>query len=121
MRPACRGASASCRRPRDEPLLRATGLPHTMTPSVHRYAALVRESRFLMCSDGGAMHVAAAMKRPAFVLFASADPDTWRPWGVPFAYVRSGSRVADIALDTVLERLAQWLPALAAEPLSVRS
>ena len=102
----------ACGLPQDEHLLRATGLAHTMTPSVQRYAALVRESAFLMCSDGGAMHVAAAMKRPAFVLFASADPDTWRPWGVPFAYVRSGSRVADIGVEQVAARLAQWLPTL---------
>jgi ADP-heptose:LPS heptosyltransferase len=111
----------ACGLPQDTDLLRATGLPHAVTPSVHQFAALVRGSRFLMCSDGGAMHVAAAMKAPAFVLFATADPQTWRPWGVPFGYVRSGSRVADIALDTVLERLARWLPTLAAEPLSARS
>ena len=102
----------ACGLPQDAPTLRATGLPHAVTPGVHQYAALVRESRFLMCSDGGAMHVAAAMKTPAFVLFATADPQVWRPWGVPFAYVRSGSRVADIALEPVLERLAQWLPTL---------
>ena len=99
-----------CGLPADAATLQATGLPHVVTPSVHQFGALVKAARFLMCSDGGAMHVAAAMRTPAFVLFASADPQTWRPWGVPFDYVRSGSRVADIAVEPVLERLAQWLP-----------
>src|SRR5205085_1974764 len=81
--------------------LAGTGLAQVVTPSVHQFAALVRRSLFLMCTDGGAMHVAAAMNTPAFVLFATAEPDTWRPWGVPFAYVRSGRRVADITVDSV--------------------
>lgn len=101
--------------PSDEALLRATGLPYAVTPSVHQFAALVRRSLFLMCSDGGAMHVAAAMNTPAFVLFASADPEAWRPWGVPFGYVRSGSRVGEISVESVLARLSEWLPALPGE------
>lgn len=101
-----------CGAPADEALLAASALPHVVTPSIHHFGALVKASRFLMCSDGGPMHVAAAMQTPAFVLFASADPQAWRPWGVPFAYVRSGSRVAAIEVDAVLARLAQWLPAL---------
>lgn len=111
----------ACGLPQDAGLLAATGLPQVVTPSVHRFAALVRRSKFLMCSDGGAMHVAAAMHAPAFVLFATADPQTWRPWGVPFGYLRSGTRVEHIAVETVLGRLAQWLPALQDERASARS
>jgi len=105
----------------DAPAMRASGLPHVVTPSVHQFAALVKTACFLMCTDGGAMHVAAAMRTPAFVLFASADPQTWRPWGVPFDYVRSGTRVADIGVEPVLERLAQWLPRVQGESVSARS
>ena len=108
-------ATLACGLPQDAPLLAGSGLAHVVTPSVHQFAALVRRSLFLMCSDGGAMHVAAAMDTPAFVLFATAEPDIWRPWGVPFAYVRSGSRVADITVESVLERLSEWLPALPAQ------
>jgi ADP-heptose:LPS heptosyltransferase len=93
----------------DRAALEEIGLPYVVTPTVQHFAALVRDSLFLMCSDGGAMHVAASMKTPAFVLFASADPETWRPWGVPFGYVRSGSRVDELAVEPVLEKLEQWL------------
>ena len=79
------------------------------TPTVLHFAALVKGARFLMCGDGGPMHVAAAMGTPAFVLFASTDPALWRPWGVPFAYIRSGSTVDAIEVAAVLERLQKWL------------
>jgi ADP-heptose:LPS heptosyltransferase len=108
-------ATLACGLPSDETLLGSTGLPYALTPSVHQFAALVRRSLFLMCTDGGSMHVAAAMNTPAFVLFASAEPETWRPWGVPFGYVRSGSRVGEISVASVLERLSEWLPALPGE------
>jgi ADP-heptose:LPS heptosyltransferase len=110
-----------CGLPPDAATMRAIGLPHLITPTVHQFAALVKSAGFLMCTDGGAMHVAAAMRTPAFVLFASADPQTWRPWGVPFDYVRSGTRVADIGVEPVLERLAQWLPRVQSESVSARS
>lgn len=110
----------ACGLPLDRTLLAATRLPQVVTPRVHEFAALVRRAKFLMCSDGGAMHVAAAMKTPAFVLFATADPQTWRPWGVAFDYVRSGTRVADIEPPRVLERLARWLPALERDGISAR-
>jgi ADP-heptose:LPS heptosyltransferase len=110
-----------CGLPPDAATLRASGLPHVVTPSVHQFAALVKAAAFLMCTDGGAMHVAAAMRTAAFVLFASADPQTWRPWDVPFDYVRSGTRVADIGVEAVLERLAQWLPRVRGESISARS
>src|SRR5205085_3221748 len=108
-------ATLACGLPQDAPLLAGTGLAHVVTPSVHQFAALVRRSLFLMCTDGGAMHVAAAMNTPAFVLFATAEPDTWRPWGVPFSCVRSGRRVADITVDSVFGCPIHCVPALALE------
>ncbi|MBV9361761.1 MAG: glycosyltransferase family 9 protein [Betaproteobacteria bacterium] len=99
----------------DRELLRGIGSPSVVTPSVHHFAALTWQSRFLICSDGGPMHVAAAMSTPAFVLFASADPAAWRPWGVPFAYVRSGTRVADLGVEAVMQKLEEWLPTIPGE------
>ncbi len=82
------------------------------SPGIHHFAALVSRSRFLMCGDGGAMHVAAAMKTPTFVLFSATDPAIWRPYGVPFAYVQRGRFVADIAASEVIEKIEIWLPTL---------
>jgi heptosyltransferase-3 len=99
-----------CGLPEDRALLQATSLPFAETPSVHHFAALVRRARFLMCGDGGPMHVAAAMGTPAFVLFSSTtDPQAWKPWGVPFAFLHAGGAVAGITPADALEKIDEWL------------
>lgn len=81
-------------------------------PSLHHFAALVSRARFLMCGDGGPMHVAAAMNTPAFVLFSATDPQIWRPYGVPFEYLQKGRLVADISAAEAVAKIAEWLPTL---------
>jgi len=78
--------------------------------SIHYFASLVQKARFLMCGDGGPMHVAAAMGTPVFVLFSATDPQIWRPYGVPFAYAHQGRLVADISSAEVIARIEEWLP-----------
>ncbi|MBL0142091.1 MAG: glycosyltransferase family 9 protein [Betaproteobacteria bacterium] len=46
----------------------------------------------VVCSDGGAMHIAAAMRKPVVCLFGVTDPAEWGPWGVPSRVVRPASR-----------------------------
>lgn len=81
-------------------------------PSIHHFAALVARSHFLMCGDGGPMHVAAAVGKPVFVLFSATDPRIWRPYGVPFAWVQKGRLVADLAAGEALARIDEWLSGL---------
>ncbi len=91
--------------------LAPAAIPTSATPpSIHYFAALTRLSRFLMCGDGGPMHVGAAMKTPVFVLFSATDPTIWRPYGVPFAYVHQGRLVANITPAEVVARVEEWLP-----------
>jgi ADP-heptose:LPS heptosyltransferase len=60
----------------------------------------------LVCSDGGAMHVAAALGRPIVCFFGNSDATLWRPWGVPYRLLQRASREAtDIAVE---EALAAW-------------
>jgi heptosyltransferase-3 len=81
-------------------------------PDIHHFAALTHLSKFLLCGDGGPMHVAAAVGRPVFVLFSATDPNIWRPYNVPFSYVHKGRLVSEIKASEVLEKLAQWLQSL---------
>lgn len=64
----------------------------------------------LVCSDGGAMHIAAALRKPIVCLFGNSDPGRWRPWGVPHEVLQPVSRdVTDVNVDEVLaayERLS---------------
>jgi heptosyltransferase-3 len=81
-------------------------------PDIHHFAALTRASKFLLCGDGGPMHVAASVGRPVFVLFSATDPTIWRPYNVPFAYLQKGRFVAEITSGEVLGKMKDWLPTL---------
>jgi ADP-heptose:LPS heptosyltransferase len=113
-----------CCTPEDQALLErireAAGesLVTVATPTVHHFAALVRQARILITGDGGPAHVAAAMKTPAFVLFGAAEPEIWRPYGVPYAYVKSGGDLARLAVPEVLGPLLGWLPTVPSDAVS---
>jgi len=60
----------------------------------------------VICSDGGAMHVAAAAGKPLVCFFGNSDAQRWHPWGVPYRLLQTPSRnVADIGVD---QALAAW-------------
>jgi ADP-heptose:LPS heptosyltransferase len=57
----------------------------------------------VVCSDGGAMHVAAALGKPIVCFFGHSDATLWRPWGVPYELLQPASRdVADVSVDQAL-------------------
>lgn len=57
----------------------------------------------MVMSDGGAMHVAAALGKPLVCFFGNSDTVRWRPWGVPYQLLQAPSHeVADLTVDQVL-------------------
>lgn len=65
--------------------------------------ALAAAERAIL-SDGGAMHLAAALGKPMVALFGDSPVDHWRPWGVRHELVRPASRnLADLTVDEVLD------------------
>ena len=73
-------------------------------------AALAQCDR-LICSDGGAMHLAAALGKPIVCLFGNSAAERWHPWGVRYELLQPLSRnVGDISVDEVVaahDRLLQ--------------
>jgi ADP-heptose:LPS heptosyltransferase len=62
----------------------------------------------VICSDGGAMHLAAALAKPIVCLFGQSDAARWHPWGVPHALLQPASRdVRDIDVVGVLDALGR--------------
>lgn len=58
----------------------------------------------VICSDGGAMHIAAALGKPILCFFGDSDASRWRPWGVPYRLLQPESRdAADISVDAALQ------------------
>ena len=74
------------------------------TPDLTTLIAALSLAGRVVCPDGGAMHLAAALGKPVVALFGDSPVTRWRPWGVPYRVVRPESRdLADLALDPVFE------------------
>ena len=57
----------------------------------------------MICSDGGAMHVAAALNKPILCFFGHSNVKEWHPWHVPYVLLQPESRVvADISVNEAL-------------------
>lgn len=53
----------------------------------------------VVCSDGGAMHLAAGLGKPIVCFFGRSDAPRWHPWGVPHVLLQKESgEVADITV-----------------------
>ena len=53
----------------------------------------------VVCSDGGAMHIAAGLAKPILCFFGDSDAAHWHPWGVPYELLQPESRrVSDISV-----------------------
>jgi ADP-heptose:LPS heptosyltransferase len=77
------------------------------TPDLRTLIAALSLADRVVCPDGGAMHLAAALGKPVVALFGDSPVERWRPWGVPHVIVRPESRnLADLTLEPVLEALA---------------
>jgi len=58
----------------------------------------------VVCADGGAMHVAAALDKPLVCLFGNSDVRRWYPWGVEHRVIQPVSLdVGDISWEQVFE------------------
>jgi ADP-heptose:LPS heptosyltransferase len=74
------------------------------TPDLATLVAALSLADRVICPDGGAMHVAAALGKPVVALFGDSPVERWRPWGVPHRVVQPPSRtLADLPLEPVLE------------------
>ena len=60
--------------------------------------------RGAIMSDGGAMHVAAALQKPLVCFFGNSDATRWHPWQCRHIILQPESRnVSDLTVERVLE------------------
>jgi ADP-heptose:LPS heptosyltransferase len=86
------------------------GLPLLPCPTetLPRLIAALSLCGIVVCADGGAMHIAAALGKPIVCFFGDSPPEVWHPWGVPYKLLRSSSRdVSDIGVDEALAAYAE--------------
>ncbi|MFT3734863.1 MAG: glycosyltransferase family 9 protein [Rhodocyclaceae bacterium] len=61
-----------------------------------------------VCSDGGHMHLAAALGKPIVCLFGKSDAARWHPWGVPYKLLQGEQEDASrIPVDEVINSLQE--------------
>ncbi len=94
-------------------LARLAGLPVTAMPS-HQLGELVAGLSLcdqVICSDGGAMHIAAALGKPIVCFFGNSGADRWHPWGVPYRLLQPASLdVADVSVAAALAAYGDLVP-----------
>jgi ADP-heptose:LPS heptosyltransferase len=57
----------------------------------------------VICSDGGGMHIAAALSKPIVCLFGDSSATHWHPWRVKYKLLKSSSNnVSDISTIDVV-------------------
>jgi heptosyltransferase III len=86
------------------------GLPLVPVPTfqLDELIAALSLCHRIICADGGAMHLAAALGRPIVCMFGQSEPARWRPWGVAHELLQSGSHdVADIMVENVMQAIAR--------------
>lgn len=78
------------------------GLPVTPIPT-HQLPELIAGLSLadaMICSDGGAMHIAAGLGKPIVCFFGNSSAERWHPWGVPFVRLQKPSEnVAEVTVD----------------------
>lgn len=90
-------------------------VPVTACPThqLRRLIAALSLCDCVVCSDGGAMHLAAALGKPILCFFGNSDSVRWRPWGVPHVLLQPTTlNVADISVDEAVEGFQKLLAAL---------
>lgn len=64
----------------------------------------------MFCSDGGAMHIGAALGLPIVCLFGDSHANNWYPWGVPHTVLQPVSReVQDVSVDEAFAACSETL------------
>lgn len=64
----------------------------------------------VICSDGGAMHLAAGLGKPILCFFGKSNSSRWRPWGVPHVLLQPPSQeVTDITTSDALAGFLELL------------
>lgn len=89
------GAKDDPRHPGDDDMARALsgeGVIPLPTPDLATLIAALSLADRVICPDGGAMHIAAALGKPIVALFGDSPVERWRPWTIDHGVVRPDSR-----------------------------
>jgi len=115
------GDPDNARHPGDDDKARAvaqacSGLPVLSCPTATLPGLIAALSLcdFVVCADGGAMHLAAGLGKRIMCFFGDSGPQRWRPWNIPHELLQPQSRdLKDLSVEQALagfERLEKIPP-----------
>jgi ADP-heptose:LPS heptosyltransferase len=104
------GAAGNPRHPGDDAKARAivehcAGLALLPCPTeeLSRLIAALSLCDYVVCADGGAMHLAAALGKPTLCFFGDSPPARWRPWEAPHELLQPASMdLKDLGVEAAL-------------------
>ena len=98
-----------------EALRGSTPLVAYRTERLRELIGALAASDLVICSDGGALHLAAGLRKPLVCLFGDSPPERWGPWNVPCRILRPASRqVTDLSVQDLLRAFAELAGTVAA-------
>lgn len=70
---------------------------------------------YVICSDGGAMHLAAGLGKPVLCFFGKSALSRWHPWGVPYIALQPATEVVgDVSVTDAFAGFEQLCQKVAA-------
>ncbi len=72
------------------------------TLTVKELVGILSICDYLICCDGGALHIGAALQIPTVALFGSTDYRKWYPWKTKHRLIKRGNTVEDIDPEDVI-------------------
>lgn len=111
------GSAANTRHPGDDEkaagmmtMLEGMKVSAVPTASLRDLVAILSLCDILICADGGAMHMGAALGKPVVCLFGDSNPTRWHPWETPHEVLHPPSRnVRDISVQEVIDAVDRIL------------
>jgi len=90
------------------------------TPTLESLIESLKGCGSMIMSDGGAMHMAAALNRPIIALFGDSNAKRWRPWGVTYIIMQSESKhVKDIEPSKITEAWLHLIHSISTQKKSI--
>jgi len=72
---------------------------------------------YVVCADGGAMHLAAALQKPILCFFGDSPPERWRPWMTTHEMLRPPSRdLRDLGVEEAVAGFGRLIKAAPFSP-----
>ncbi|MDP3113036.1 MAG: glycosyltransferase family 9 protein, partial [Thermodesulfovibrionales bacterium] len=66
-------------------------------------------SSLVVCCDGGAMHIAAALQKPIVTVWGSTNPKSWAPWGTRHVILTNGKNASMVSVNDVFAAISTML------------